>query len=45
MGRYAEYIRQETLTDRLVAGMPEEGAKAETQKVEGMQVTLAVKRV
>ena len=45
MRRHSEYISQETLTDRLVAGMPEEGAKAETQKVEGMQVTLGVKRV
>jgi isoleucyl-tRNA synthetase len=45
MHRYSDYISQETLTDRLVSGIPEEGAKAETQKVEGMQVTLGVKRV
>jgi isoleucyl-tRNA synthetase len=45
MGNHAEYICQETLTDRLVSGIPEEGAKAETQKVEGMQVTLGVKRI
>jgi isoleucyl-tRNA synthetase len=45
MRRHSDYISQETLTDRLVAGMPEEGAKAETQKVEGMQVTLGVKRI
>jgi hypothetical protein len=28
-----------------VAGAPEDGAKSETQKVEGMEVTLAVRRI
>ena len=42
---HADYIAQETLSDQLVAGAPEDGAKSETQKVEGMEVTLSVKRV
>ncbi len=45
MDKHADYIRQETLTDRLVAGSPEEAAHAETQKVEGMEVVLGVKRI
>jgi isoleucyl-tRNA synthetase len=45
MRNHAEYISQETLSEKLVAGAPEDGAKTETQKVEGMEVTLAVKRI
>ena len=44
-GSFADYIRQETLTEDLVAGPPPEEAKAETTKLDGMEVTLAVKRV
>ncbi|MSQ17203.1 MAG: isoleucine--tRNA ligase [Dehalococcoidia bacterium] len=43
--RHAEYVQQETLSDKLVAGAPPEGASAEAQKVEGMEVTLGVRRV
>ena len=45
MRRHGHYICQETLSESLVSGAPEDGAKAETQKVEGMEVTLGVKRV
>ena len=45
MGLYSEYICQETLSEGLVAGLPEDGAGSEPQKVEGMDVLLSVKRV
>jgi len=45
MRNYADYICQETLTEKLVAGAPEDGAKVEKQTVEGMEVMLGVKRV
>jgi isoleucyl-tRNA synthetase len=45
MCNHAEYISQETLSEKLVAGAPEDGAKSETQKIEGMEVTLAVRRI
>ncbi|HLF04503.1 MAG TPA: class I tRNA ligase family protein, partial [Dehalococcoidia bacterium] len=45
MRRHAGYVQQETLSEELVAGPPPEGASAEAQKVEGMEVTLAVRRV
>ena len=44
-GGFSDYIRQETLSEDLVGGMPQDGAKAETLKVEGMEVTLGVRRV
>jgi isoleucyl-tRNA synthetase len=43
-GRHAGYIRQETLSIDLVAGAPQDGAATETLKLDGMQVTLAVRR-
>ncbi len=45
MRRHAAYIRQETLSEELVAGPPVDAAQSETQKVEGMEVTLGVKRL
>ena len=45
MRHHADYICQETLADELVAGVPGDGAETETQKVEGMEITLGVKRV
>ena len=45
MRNYAEYISQETLSEDLVLGSPEDGGVSETQKVEGMEVTLSVVRV
>ena len=45
MGNHAEYISQETLSDRLVPGSPQDGERPPAQKVEGMEVTLEVRRV
>ena len=45
MQRHAAYIQQETLSDQLVAAAPPADAQSETQKVEGMEVTLGVRRV
>ena len=45
MQNHAAYIQQETLSDELVAAPPPAAAQAETQKVEGMEVTLGVRRV
>ena len=44
-GNFAAYIRQETLSEDLVAGPPREGAASEDSKVEGMEITLGVRRV
>ena len=44
-GSFAGYIRQETLSEELVGGPPQDGAKTETSKVDGMEVTLGVRRV
>ena len=41
-GNFSGYIREETLSDLLEAGPPPEGAKSETAKVEGQEITLAV---
>ena len=45
MQGYADYIRQETLSEHLVEQEPEGGAHAEKQKVEGMEIALGVKQV
>ena len=44
-GSFAHYIQQETLSEELVVGPPQDGAKTETSKVDGMEVTLGVRRV
>jgi hypothetical protein len=41
---YGDYIQAETLTTKLVAGAPPEGAYVETQKVEGEEITVGIKR-
>ena len=38
------YIRNETLSVDMVGGLPPEGVYAETQTVDGMKLTLGVKR-
>ena len=43
-GQFADYIRQETLTERLTPGTLEDADKTETVKLEGQELTLAVKR-
>ena len=45
MRNHAAYIQQETLSDQLLAAAPPADAQSETQKVEGMEVTLGVRRV
>ena len=45
MDKFADYIRQETLSEELAQREPEDGAHAETQKLDGEEVTLGVKRV
>jgi len=44
-GGFGEYIRQETLSEELVSGAPQDGAHTETSKVDGAEVTLGVRRV
>ena len=44
-GNFSGYIRQETLSDELVAESPPDGAERETSDVDGMEVTLGVRRV
>ncbi len=45
MQGHADYISQETLSEQLVSGVLDDAEGSETQKVEGMEVTLAVKRL
>ena len=45
MSSHGDYIMQETLSEALLLEPPVEDAKSETAKVEGMEVTLAVRRV
>ena len=45
VGRFTRYIQEETLSDELIEGDPEEGAHTDTKKVEGMEVALGVSRV
>jgi hypothetical protein len=44
MSAWGGYICSETLTTELVAGQPPAGAYQESQKVDGMALTLGVKR-
>jgi isoleucyl-tRNA synthetase len=41
---WGDYIRAETLSNQLVAGEPAADAYAETHKIEGMSITLGVRR-
>jgi isoleucyl-tRNA synthetase len=45
MQDHAGYIQQETLSEKLMPGPPPDDTRSETQKVEGMEVTLGVRRV
>ncbi len=40
---HGNYIKEETLSNDLLTSVPEDAAKSETAKVEGMEVTLAVR--
>ena len=44
-GNFSGYIREETLSELLEAGSPPEGAKSETAKIEGQEITIAVRRI
>jgi isoleucyl-tRNA synthetase len=44
MQRFADYVRQETLSLELVEGEPPPGAHVETHTVDGQEVTLGVQR-
>ena len=44
LGDFASYIREETLSDLVEAGPPPEDAKSETAKIDGQEITLAVRR-
>ncbi len=45
MREFADYIQQETLAEELVEGEPAEGSHQETQKLEGAEVLMGVKRL
>ena len=45
MADFAEYIKQETLSEQLVEGVPEEGAFTESYKLGGHDLLLGVKRL
>ena len=45
MTGFADYIRQETLSEELQERRPEEGTYVETHQVQGMEVVLGVKRI
>ena len=42
---HGDYIKQETLSDELIGSVPEDTANAETAQIEGMEVTLGVRRL
>ena len=44
MAVHGDYIKQETLSDDLLAPVPDDTAKSETAQIEGMEVTLGVRR-
>ncbi|MCI0885869.1 MAG: isoleucine--tRNA ligase, partial [Chloroflexi bacterium] len=44
LAAHGDYVRAETLADELVAGDPPDGATAEKVKIEGAEVTLAVRK-
>jgi isoleucyl-tRNA synthetase len=45
LGTHDEYIRQETLSREIVAGPPPQGAYVEEHDLEGVKVTLGVRRI
>ena len=44
-GGFSALINRETLSDKLQSGRPPEGAKSDTIKIQGQEITLAVRRV
>ena len=45
MGSFAQYIKQETLSEELVSGDPQEGSHTESSKIDGAELVLGVKRL
>jgi isoleucyl-tRNA synthetase len=45
MADFADYIKQETLSQQLVEGIPKEDVFTESHKLSGYEVTLGVKRL
>jgi isoleucyl-tRNA synthetase len=45
MEKFAHYVKQETLSRKLVEGKPPEGAYSKSQVIDGNKVTLAVKKL
>ena len=45
MADFTDYIKQETLSEQLVDGAPEEGAYAESFKLEGHELLIGVKKL
>ena len=43
-GNFASYIREETLSNLVEKGPPPDDARSETAKIEGQEITLAVRR-
>ena len=43
-GNFASYIREETLSNLVEEGPPPDDARSETAKIEGQEITLAVRR-
>ena len=43
-GQFADYIRQETLTEQMTPGTLEDADRTETVKLDGQELTLSVKR-
>ena len=44
-GGFGDYVRVETLAEVIQKSEPEEGAHVESHKLEGMELTLGVRRV
>ncbi len=45
MNAHGDYIKQETLSEDLLPIVPDDAAKSETAKIEGIEITLGVRRV
>jgi len=45
MADFADYIKQETLSQKLVEGVPQEGVFTESHKLSGYEISLGVKRL
>jgi len=44
MDTFASYIKQETLSQKLIDGLPPEGAYSEKHRISNSEVSLAIKK-